>query len=54
MNTRPTTSCRATHAHLTCCRLRGHAMPHMDHDGTQWDEHGVRVAVGNHPYRSER
>lgn len=51
--TRPT-SCRAAHDHLTCCRLHDHAMPHMAADGTQWDEHGVRVMRGNDPYRSER
>lgn len=50
--TRP--PCRATHADLVCCRLVSHAMPHMAHDGTQWDERGVRRSRGNDPYRSER
>lgn len=56
------TPCTATHGELTCCRLnlgahlwtQPHPMPHMDSSGQQWDEHGVRVARGNSPYRSER
>lgn len=49
--------CPATHGALTCCRLNGyhpHPPPHMAHDGTQWDQHGIRVARGNDPYRSKK
>lgn len=58
------TNCPAAHGTYTCRRLdhvsdllgwrRPHPMPHLAHDGTQWDEHGIRQARGNDPYRSER
>lgn len=47
------TPCRATHDHHACCRLHGHAMPHMAPDGTQWDEHGLRVMRGNDPLKGQ-
>lgn len=47
------TPCRATHDHHACCRTLPHLAPHMAHDGTQWDENGVRASRGNDPYRGE-
>lgn len=45
--------CPATHDTHACCRTQRHSMPHMAHDGTQWDQHGVRQARGNDPMKGQ-
>ncbi|WP_028654868.1 hypothetical protein [Nocardioides sp. J54] len=53
--------CTARHGDLTCCRLHGgndtytipHPMPHLDPTGTQWDDHGIRRARGNDPWKGQ-
>lgn len=51
------TPCQATHGDLVCCRTndwtRDHPAPHMDPSGEQWDQHGIRQARGNDPWKGE-
>lgn len=55
------TPCQATHGDLVCCRTNGgtdtyrvpHPDPHMDPNGEQWDQHGIRQARGNDPWKGE-
>lgn len=55
-------NCPATNGTNACRRLDSgnetyrvpHPLPHVDHEGTQWDDSGIRVRPGRSEYERER